>query len=390
MYKNKQKYKIWDTTLRDGEQMPGVVFSPEEKIELATKFSDFGVDVIELMPAVSESEKRLAKQLASQGLGAEITASTMLRKEHVEIVLDCGIESITLFTPLSDIHLKYKLGISREENLERALEMVDFAGDHGLRVVFAGEDSTRADIEYLVNFINELSKHIEYFIPCDTLGCLTPSRTSRFFNLLNERCDFPLGSHVHNDFGMATANTLAGLMAGAEIFSGTFGGIGERAGNASIEEVCTALKFLHDVDLDVRYDMLTEICRLVEQYSGIVLQHHKPIVGRNAFSHESGIHVDGILKNPATYENFDPGFVGQERRLLFGKHTGRGIIKHIINKYKINWGVEEALEKIKYISEHEHRSLRESEIASFFDSSDASPPINDLGNGHSKPTAQDV
>ena len=362
MHGNKRKYGICDTTLRDGEQMPGVVFGFDEKVELATKSADFGVDIIELMPAVSDSEKRLAKQLAHLQLGVEVAAATILKKEHIDIVLDCDIGIVTLFTPLSDIHLKYKLGISRKENLERSLDMVDYARAHGLRIIFAGEDSTRADTEYVVKFINELSKYIEYFMPCDTLGCLTPFDTYGLIEELNSRCLSPLCLHIHNDFGMATANTLAGLEAGAKMFSGTFGGIGERAGNAPIEEVCTALKFLNLADMDVKYEMLTDICRLVERYSRITLQNHKPVVGRNAFTHESGIHVDGVLKNPLTYENFDPGLVGQKRTFLFGKHTGKSIVRYLKEKYGIKRETDEMLEEIKSLSERIHRSLSEPEI----------------------------
>ncbi len=363
MFKNKPKCLICDTTLRDGEQMPGVVFSPEEKIELAVKSSEFGTDIIEVMPTISISERILTKELSNMGLNSEITASTMLKKEHIEMAVDCGVSSVTLFTPLSDLHLKYKLKIGREENLNRALDMVDFSKEHGLKVYFAGEDSTRADINYVIQFINELSNKIEYFIPCDTLGCLTPFATYSFIKKLKENCKTPLCLHIHNDFGLSTANTLAGLSAGAEIFSGTFCGIGERAGNAPIEEVCTALRFLNGIELSVNYSMLTEICNLVELYSGMKLQSHKPIVGENAFTHESGIHADGVIKHPGTYENFDPEFVGQERRFLFGKHTGKGILKHILEKYGLLHGdLNNMLKRIKELSESYHHSLTETEV----------------------------
>jgi len=363
MFKNKPRCLIWDETLRDGEQMPGVVFSPEEKIELAVRSSEFGVDFIDIMPAVSNSERILTRKLSNMELDADIIAATMLKKEHIEMALECDVQGIILFTPLSDLHLEYKLGVSREENLNRVLDMVDFSKEHGLKVYFAGEDSTRADIDYVIEFINELSKKIECFMPCDTLGCLTPLATYSFFKKLKENCDTKLILHVHNDFGLATANTLAGLSTGVEMFSGTFCGIGERAGNAPIEEVCTALKFLDGVELDVNYPMLTEICNLVERYSGMKLQSHKPIVGENAFSHESGIHADGIIKHPRTYENFDPEFVGQSRRFLFGKHTGKGILKHILEKYRISCGnLDNMLNKIKELSEFYHRSLTETEV----------------------------
>lgn len=343
--------------------MPGVVFKPEDKIDLAINSSKFGTDIIEVMPSVSDSERILTKFLVSIGRDTEITASTMLKKEHIEIAIDCDVPSVTLFTPLSDLHLKYKLGISREENLNHALEMIDFSREHGLKVNFAGEDSTRADIHYTIKFIRSISSKIEYFIPCDTLGCLTPFSTYLFIKKLRDDCKIPLCLHIHNDFGLSTANTIAGLLAGAEIFSGTFCGIGERAGNAPIEEVCIALRFLYGIEFDVKYGMLKEICNLVERYSGIKLQSHKPLVGKNAFTHESGIHADGIIKNPRTYENFNPAFIGQKRRFLFGKHTGKNALKYLIKKYGIRGiDLDKLLIKIKEISEFHHRSLTETEV----------------------------
>jgi isopropylmalate/homocitrate/citramalate synthase len=362
MYKNRRNCLICDTTLRDGEQMPGVVFSLKEKIDLAKKSVEFGTDTIELMPAVSNTEKTLARELVNAGFDSKITASTAMRKEHIEIALDCNISNITLFTPVSDLHLEHKLKISREENLNRALEMIDYARAHGLKVSFAGEDSTRADIGYLTEFIKAISDRIEYFIPCDTLGCLTPNTTSAFIKRLREDSNTPLCLHVHNDFGLATANTLAGLSAGAEIFSGTFCGIGERAGNTPIEEVCVALKFIEGIDLDVNYHMLTEICNLVELYSRIRLQAHKPVVGENAFTHESGIHADGMIKHHGTYENFEPEIVGQQRRFLFGKHTGKGILKHMMEKYDLRGDIEGILQQIKDHAEFHHNSLTETEV----------------------------
>ena len=355
-------FRICDTTLRDGEQMPGVVFKPGQKIELAKKISDFGADIIELMPSVSAGEAEVTKTIAELGLKAEITASTMLRKQDIDLAASCNVDSVTLFTPVSDIHLKYKLGMSRQENLEKALESVDFAKSQGLAIHFAGEDATRADINYIIEFINALSKDIGYFLVCDTLGCLIPSKTYSFFKEICSRSKSPIALHAHNDFGMATANTLAGLEAGARVFSGTFTGIGERAGNAPLEEVISALKFLYNRELDVDYSALTELCNLVENYSGVTLQAHKPLIGRNAFSHESGIHADGIIKHASTYENFPPEFIGQKRRFLFGKHSGRRILQYALGRQIPDDEVSRLLEKIKSIAETEKRALSLTEV----------------------------
>ena len=358
--------KIFDTTLRDGEQMPGVVFTPEQKIELAEKFSQFGVDIIDVMPVVSKQERNTVKTLANMGIRSEISATCRLKKEDVETALSCDLKRITLFTPLSDLHLQYKLGIDRGENLQRALLMTDYARDHGLKVDFAGEDSTRANRDYLINFINQLSDKIHTFFIADTLGCLTPSKTYKFVQEVKKNCRCSIGLHVHNDFAVATANTLEGLRAGADIFSGTFTGIGERAGNAPIEEVCVGLKFLHGIDIEVKYDKITEICRLVERYSGVKLQYHKPLIGKNVFSHESGIHADGVIKHPKTYENFDPEFIGQKRRFVFGKYTGRGILRYVLGKIREEELVE-ILGEIKSISESRKVSLSEENVIEIFE-----------------------
>ncbi|OYT53612.1 MAG: homoaconitate hydratase [Candidatus Altiarchaeales archaeon ex4484_2] len=359
----KQKYLILDNTLRDGEQMPGVVFTPKQKIELAKKASRFGVDYIDIMPAVSDTEKKLIRALNKADLDAEIIASTMMGRDHVDIALDCGVSNIALFTALSDLHLKYKMRLSREDNMNRVVEVVDYAVDHGLSVFFAGEDASRADLDYVVEFVREIEDRIECFIPADTLGCLTPMQTYGFFRELGDRCSCRLGLHVHNDFGLATANTLAGLKAGAVLFSGTFTGIGERAGNAPLEEVCVALRFLERRGLGLKFNMITDVCRTVERYSGVGLQHHKPLVGLNAFSHESGIHADGVIKKSRTYENFEPGFIGRRRRFLFGKHSGRAVVRYVLEKHGISdMDVDEVLVEIKGISSREQRSLTEGEV----------------------------
>ena len=321
---------IHDTTLRDGEQMPGVVFTPDEKLALATKSIEFGTDLMDIMPAVSESEQRVTRRLAEM-FPQKISATCRAKREDIELAAKLGVRRVTLFTPLSDIHLKYKLGISRDENLQRSLEIIDYARSFGMAVDFAGEDATRADYSYLTDFLQALGHKIEIFYIADTVGFLTPSTTRILVSKLKNSCRCKLGLHVHNDFGLATANTIEGLRAGADVFSGTFTGIGERAGNAPIEEVCTALRYLYSTELDVGYDMLSEICALVQRCSGINLQPHKPISGSNAFCHESGIHADGVIKHPATYEPFDPADVGAVRKFYFGKHSGNAVLRHFFS-----------------------------------------------------------
>jgi len=204
---------------------------------------------------------------------------------------------------------------------------------------------------YMISFIKEIEKYVETFFIADTLGCLTPHATYNIVSVIKNNCNCKLGLHAHNDFGLATANTLEGILAGADIFSGTFTGIGERSGNAPIEEVCIALKFTVGIDIDVRYGMIKELCDIVERFSRIPLQAHKPVVGKNSFCHESGIHVDGMLKDPKTYENFDPSVVGQKRSFMLGKHSGKKLLRQIMGEDASEESIDQALNNIKVLSE---------------------------------------
>ncbi len=366
MKRIKQDIKMYDTTLRDGEQMAGVVFSPSEKLKLASKISDFGASIIGIMPAISKDEMKLARIISDMGLKSDITAATMLRKEHIDLAAYCGVNRVILFTSISDIHLKNKLCITKEENLNRSLEFIEYAYGLGLKVDFAAEDATRADMNHIIEFINSVSNKVDYFLPCDTLGILTPFDTYRFIATIKKNCDCKIGMHAHNDFGQATANTLAGLEAGADLFSGTFNGIGERTGNAPIEEIVMALKIQYGVNLNLRYEMINGICNLVERCSKVRLQKHKPVCGRNAFSHESGIHVNGILKYPKNYENFNPRIIGSRRRILFGKHSGISSLRYLFSDEFSDEELSEILNEIKEMSQLQKRAFSEEEIMDLY------------------------
>ena len=358
--------KILDTTLRDGEQMPGVVFDKKQKIELAKKISDFGVDFIDLMPAVSRTEREVAEYLVDNGLREKVLASTKMDEESIDMIKQIGLRGIFLITPLSDIHLQKRLRTTRQKNLEKALRYIEYARSQGLSVNLAGEDASRADIDYVIDFTNTLNRGIDYFFPCDTLGILTPRQTYDFIKRLKQETDCKIGLHIHNDFGQATANTLAGIEAGADLFSGTFTGIGERSGNAPIEEIVMALRFQYGKTLPLDYKSLGEICDLVEEYSEVRSQRHKPISGENAFSHESGIHVDGVLKSPDNYENFNPRVIGRKRRILFGKHSGTCGLRYLFGDRFSDEQYAEMLQVIKLKSESERTAFSEEEVREMF------------------------
>ena len=342
--------------------MAGVVFSKEEKIEMFLDFVDFGVKYIDLMPSVSVEEQSLVKDLINAGFAENIVASTMSRKEHVDLALKLGIENIALFNSLSDIHLQSKLRISREENIARSSGIIDYAASHGLKIFFAGEDTSRADLNYVLEFVKEIENKIECFFPCDTVGILTPFDSFNLIAEIKKNIKTKIGLHCHNDFGLAVANSLAGIEAGAEIFSGTFTGIGERAGNAPIEEMVLVLKFLKNYSDDFRTEKISSICRKVQKFSGIKVQNHKPIIGKNVFRHESGIHVDGQLKNRLNYSPFLAEEIGLKEELVLGKHSGTSLLKKISAEQEIQADLIKALADVKSLSAIKKRAITKAEL----------------------------
>ncbi|MBC7084947.1 MAG: homoaconitate hydratase [Methanomethylovorans sp.] len=323
--------EICDVTLRDGEQTPGVVFTKEEKMDIATELDSIGIEIIESgFPVVSHTEKEIVKEIAHMGLNAKTCCLARARVSDVEIALECDVDFVSIFIAMSELHLKHKYHKSYEEMFGLAMEAVQYAKDHGLGVRFAAEDGSRTDIETLKRaFLDAEEYRVNYVSIADTIGILNPSTTYYLINELKKVIKTPVCIHCHDDLGMATANTLAAAEAGAKQLHTTVNGIGERAGNASLEEVLVALRVQYGIE---RYDTqkLTALSKKVEKYSGIKPGVTKAIIGEHAFSHESGIHVCAILEEPRTYELFSPEMVGGQRRLIVGKHTGIKALKGIV------------------------------------------------------------
>ena len=325
-----EKVKIFDTTLRDGEQTPGVSLTPEKKVLIAKKLDEIGVDIIEAgFAAASEGEIEAIKLIAKENLRAEICSFARGVKSDIDAALKCDVDSIFLVIPASDIHIKSKLRKTREEVLRLVEECVEYAKDHGLIVEFGPEDATRGDMSFLKEMIRvSLSSGADRITPPDTVGILTPEKSYEFFlELKRTFSDVVFGVHCHDDFGLAVANTLAALRAGAEIAHVTVNGLGERAGNAALEEVVVALKLQYGVNTSIKTELLYDTSILVSRLTDIPVQPNKAIVGENAFTHESGIHTHAILIEPSTYEPIPPELVGRTRRLIAGKHAGSHGIK---------------------------------------------------------------
>jgi len=333
-----------DTTLRDGEQTAGVVFSNREKLRIARMLDNLGVHQIEAgIPVMGGDEKQVIRELVGFGLKASIMAWNRANVDDVRHSLECGVDAVAISISTSDIHITHKLRTSRQWVLEQMTRAVEFARKAGVYISVNGEDASRSDFDFLVKFVKEAkAAGADRFRYCDTVGVLEPFKTYEVISRLIDATGMDIEMHTHNDFGMATANALAGVKAGARFIGVTVNGLGERAGNAALEEVAMALKYLFNVNLGVNTKDFVTLCEYVARASGRQLYPGKPIVGTNTFAHESGIHADGVLKNPATYEVFSPEEVGQQRQIIIGKHSGTKAIKMKFLEYGIDLSDEDA------------------------------------------------
>src|SRR3989454_1391255 len=315
-----KKIIFWDETMRDGEQTPGVYFSPEEKLKIATTLSEMGVDIMDVgIPVVSKEETRGVKLIANAGLDASILAACRAVRRDVEACVECDVDEVSVFIACSDLHLKYKLNMTREQVLEASVRECEYAKAHGVGVTFVTEDTFRADFDYVVQLYNAaIDAGATRAVFSDTVGYTTPAMMKRFIEKIKGKLTpVQLSVHCHNDFGLAVANSLAALEAGVEVPHTCVNGLGERSGNAAFEELVMALEVLYGRKTGIDVSRMAEISRLVEQLSGIPVAINKAVVGYNSFRHESGIHADGVIKLTSTYEPMQPERVGRERRFIF-------------------------------------------------------------------------
>lgn len=335
---------IDDTTLRDGEQTAGVVFSNHEKITIARMLAEIGVDQIEAgIPAMGGDEKEVIKKIVDLDLPCSVLAWNRAVIDDIKHSIDTGVKAVAISIAVSDIHIQHKLRATREWVLDAIKKSVDFAKSHDLYVSVNGEDASRADIEFLIEVAKTAKEHgADRFRFCDTIGLLEPFRTYEIIKTIIDETGIDIEMHTHNDLGLATANALAGVRAGAKWVNTTVMGLGERAGNAPIEEVVMALKLTMGIELPIKTHMFREIAEYVAQASSRTVPAWKAVVGANVFAHESGIHADGVLKNPKTYEAFSPEDVGLQRQILIGKHSGTHALVAKFREYGIELSREEA------------------------------------------------
>ena len=366
-----REIKIVDTTLRDGEQTAGVVFANNEKITIAQMLSDLGVDQLEVgIPAMGGDEKDAIKRICKRNLKSSRMAWNRAVIGDIEQSIDCGVDAVAISISVSDIHIRNKLKTSREWVIENMVKSVEYAKKNGLYVSINGEDASRADDDFLIQFI-EAGKRAgaDRFRFCDTVGVMDPFTIRNKIEKIHKATNFDIEMHTHNDFGMATANAIAGAIGGANHIGVTVNGLGERAGNAALEEVLMALKHVFKYGMDIDTKKFKELSEYVSNASGRELPAWKAIVGSNMFKHESGIHADGALKDPKNYEAFEPEEVGLQRQIVIGKHSGKAAIINKFLEYDIELSPEMAskvLEEIRAVSVRMKRSLFDKEIVGIY------------------------
>jgi isopropylmalate/homocitrate/citramalate synthase len=354
-FRDRKKIRILDSTLREGEQHPGVSFSNKQRIQIAWMLDSFGVDQIEISPIVSEDHHEATKVIMKQGLKADIVAHVRAIKSDVDRALDCDTEWVATYMGISDIHLVAKLRISREEAKIRALEVVDYIKSHGLKSRFTMEDASRTDPEFLLEMCKEMNqKGIERISIPDTVGIMRPRGMYNLVKFVYDKIDnskTSLDVHCHNDVGLALSNALSGCDAGADQIHTTIDGLGERTGIPTLAETAVVLNLIYKSNNNFRLHMLKDLSRTISDYTKIPIHESKPLVGDSSYKHKAGTHLAAILRNPAAYEIIEPKLVGNRRKIVFGELSGKNGSAYLLSLL--------GLESTKENSESLARGLKE-------------------------------
>jgi len=334
---NLPRIQINDSTLRDGEQAPGVAFTLAERMEIARALESSGVDEIEAgSPAMGAQEIEEIRAIAGSLTTARAFAWCRMTRPDVDAALRAGVHCVNLSIPVSTIQMQAKLGLAPEQLLARIHDVVSYACDRGLNVAMGGEDASRATPDLLVRAVEcAAAAGATKFRFADTLGILDPFRVFDIFTILRQNLDLALEFHGHDDLGLATANTLAAIRAGATHASVCVLGLGERAGNAALEEVATGINRLGLGWTSVQLPQLEHLAEVVAAAAQRPIPEGKAIVGTSVFTHESGIHVDGLLKDPLTYEALSPEIFGRSRNIVLGKHSGSTAVRNALEEVGI-------------------------------------------------------
>jgi homocitrate synthase NifV len=361
---------INDSTLRDGEQAPGVAFTLDEKMAIARALEEAGVDEIEAgTPAMGEREIEEIAAIGGAVSRCEAIAWCRMTRADVDAARKTGLKRVNLSIPLSDIQMQAKLKLDRAGVLARIRDVVSYAVDSGLRVAMGGEDSSRANVDFLIVAVEAAAgAGAHRFRYADTLGNMEPFLIHEVFTRLSRAISVELEFHGHDDLGLATANTLAAIRGGATHASVCVLGLGERAGNAALEEVAAGLNRFHHAGSNVNLAQLPKLAQLVSRAAGRPIPVGKAIVGGSAFTHESGIHVDGLLKNPSTYEALSPQTFGRVREIVLGKHSGLASVANALRSLGLvsdRSRTEQILAQVRERSMQAKRVVRTDELVEF-------------------------
>ncbi|MCW4033932.1 MAG: homoaconitate hydratase [Candidatus Bathyarchaeota archaeon] len=347
------EYIVHDSTLREGEQTPGVIFSIEEKVEIARKLDEVGIPQIEAgFPAASEKQRKCVQALVDLNLDAQLSSFARAKKEDIDAVADVGADGIVVSLSISPYHREFKFkGMTKEAYIEKLDEMISYAESYGLYVIYSAEDTTREnDLEFLKNaYKTAEDAGADRARVVDTLGCAGPNGMSFLVKEIGTAVDIPIEVHCHNDLGLALANSLASIEAGASTVSTSVNGIGERAGITMTEQIIPVLHMLYGTS-SFEMNQLTSLSELVQKISGIKMPPHTPLTGENVTAHSSGIHQHGVLVDPTTYEFYPPRMMGQKRKIYIDELGGRHGIIYVANELGITISDETArkvLERIK-------------------------------------------
>lgn len=365
---------VHDSTLRDGEQAPGVSFSVEQKIEIAKRLDAAGIQYIEAgFPAVSDADATSVAKIASLGLDARITCLSRATEKDVDLAADCGVWAAIMEVPVGYPRLKYQFEWTEDEVLSRTFKAIEHARKRGVNVILFFIDTARVRAAFLKRFIKLANQDdvIKRISLVDTLGAATPEAMRLLVSTAKEWTDKPLEVHCHDDFGLGTVNTITGLMSGAEAFSGTINGLGQRAGNAAVEEVIMAMHLLYGVPTELRLDRLRDLSTYVQELSGVRMPQYKAVVGEKLFHWEAGIPTAALRKLPTTVEPYVPDLVGADHSIVLGKKTGKANILFKLEEMNLPTDddvlVESLVQAVKSLAINENRTVSDDEFKKLYD-----------------------